>query len=119
LEQVAAQQARAAAQQAAADEQAVTDRNTCINNLRQIDAAKNQWAENGKTADAVPTAQDIAPYIKLDANGNIPGWTAALIRLARLARRLARFPDMSCRDIRVTAIFILGFRNFSRRLRAP
>jgi septal ring factor EnvC (AmiA/AmiB activator) len=76
LEQVAAekQQARAAAQQAAADEQAVTDRNTCINNLRQIDAAKNQWAlENGKTADAVPTAQDIAPYIKLDANGNIPG----------------------------------------------
>ena len=72
LEQVAAenQQARAAAQEA----QAVTERNTCINNLRQIDAAKQQWAlEKSKTADAIPTVQDIAPYLKLDASGNIPG----------------------------------------------
>jgi hypothetical protein len=72
LEQVAAenQQVRAGAQQLL-DAKA---RDTCINNLRQIDAAKNQWAlENNKTADAIPTAQDIAPYIKLDANGNIPG----------------------------------------------
>jgi chromosome segregation ATPase len=38
--------------------------NTCINNLRQIDAAKQQWAlENDKTADAVPTAQDLLPYL--------------------------------------------------------
>jgi DNA repair ATPase RecN len=64
------QQVRAVAQQLDAD----AARNQCINNLRQIDAAKNQWAlENNKTADAIPTAQDIAPYIKLDANGNIPG----------------------------------------------
>ena len=69
------QQAAATAQQTLAQaEQAVAERNTCINHLRQIDAAKQQWAlENNKTADAVPTAQDIAPYIKLDANGNIPG----------------------------------------------
>jgi len=68
------QQARAAQQQAAADAQAIAERNICINQLRQIDAAKQQWAlENNKTADAVPTAQDIAPYMKLDANGNIPG----------------------------------------------
>ena len=47
--------------------------NSCINLLRQIDAAKNQWAlENGKTGDAIPTERDIAPYIKLDADGNIP-----------------------------------------------
>ena len=72
LQQLAAenQQARAEAQQS----DAIAERNTCINHLRQIDAAKNQWAlENNKTADAVPTATDIAPYIKLDANGNIPG----------------------------------------------
>jgi small-conductance mechanosensitive channel len=72
LQQIASenQQARAAAQQADTD----AERNACINNLRQIDAAKNQWAlENNKTADAVPTATDLAPYIKLDANGNIPG----------------------------------------------
>ncbi len=39
--------------------------NACINNLRQLDGAKQQWAlENNKTAEAVPTAQDIAPYLK-------------------------------------------------------
>jgi len=64
------QRARAAAQQSDAE----AARNKCINNLRQIDGAKNEWAlENNKAVGAVPTAQDIAPYIKLDANGNIPG----------------------------------------------
>jgi chromosome segregation ATPase len=67
------QQVRAVAQQLDAE----AARNQCINNLRQIDAAKNQWAlENNKTATAIPTAQDIAPYIKLDADGNIPGCPA-------------------------------------------
>jgi len=66
-------QARATVQ-AASDVVAANARNACINNLRQIDAAKNQWAlENNKTVTAVPTAADIAVYIKLDANGNIPG----------------------------------------------
>lgn len=37
----------------------------CINNLRQIDGAMQQWAlENKKTASDVPTAKDIAPYLK-------------------------------------------------------
>jgi DNA repair exonuclease SbcCD ATPase subunit len=37
----------------------------CITNLRQLDAAKQQWAlEHNKTADATPTAQDILPYLK-------------------------------------------------------
>ena len=67
------QQVRAVAQQLDAD----ASRNACINNLRQLDAAKNQWAlENNKTITAVPTAADIAPYIKLNANGNIPGCPA-------------------------------------------
>ncbi len=39
--------------------------NACINNLRQIDAAKQQWAvDNAKTADDVPKAQDLLPYFK-------------------------------------------------------
>jgi hypothetical protein len=39
--------------------------NACINNLRQIDAAKQQWAlENGKKGDAVPEVQDLTPYLK-------------------------------------------------------
>jgi uncharacterized protein involved in exopolysaccharide biosynthesis len=36
---------------------------SCINNLRRLDGAKLQWAQqNNKTADTVPTPQDIAPY---------------------------------------------------------
>ena len=38
--------------------------NMCINNLHQIDAAKQQWAlQNGKKDDAVPTASDLTPYL--------------------------------------------------------
>ena len=60
------QQARAAVHSAAAVFSAeAQQRNACINNLRQIDAAKQQWAlENKKAADAVPTAQDLLPYFK-------------------------------------------------------
>ncbi len=68
LEQVAAekQQARAAAQASEAE----SERETCINNLRQIDAAKNEWAlENNKAAGAIPTEQDLLPYI---VNGIFP-----------------------------------------------
>jgi outer membrane lipoprotein-sorting protein len=51
----------------------VSQRNACINNLRQIDAAKNQWAlENNKKAGTIVTEDDIKPYIKLDADGNLP-----------------------------------------------
>ena len=46
--------------------------NGCINNLRQIDAAKNQWAlEKNKKSEDVPTEDDIKPYIKL-INGDLP-----------------------------------------------
>ena len=64
LQQLAAenQQARAIVQQTDAE---AGERNACINNLRQIDAAKQQWAlETNKKADAVPTAQDLTPYFK-------------------------------------------------------
>jgi hypothetical protein len=38
--------------------------NACINNLRQIDAAKNQWAlEKGKKTGDVPTQEDLLPYL--------------------------------------------------------
>jgi hypothetical protein len=51
----------------------VSQRNACINNLRQIDGAKNEWAlEKGKQKGDVVTEADIKPYIKLDASGNLP-----------------------------------------------
>jgi regulator of replication initiation timing len=57
------QQVRAAAQQLGA--QAIAERNLCISHLRQIDAAKQTWAlENDRTAEAVPTAQDLLTYFK-------------------------------------------------------
>jgi len=42
-----------------------TQKNTCLNNLRQIDAAKQQWAlEYNKTGAAVATSIEIASYIR-------------------------------------------------------
>ncbi len=39
--------------------------NVCINNLRQIDGAKQQWAlENKKNADTLVSAADILPYLR-------------------------------------------------------
>jgi competence protein ComGC len=39
--------------------------NACINNLRQIDAAKNQWAmDHQKQATDTPTQSDLLPYLK-------------------------------------------------------
>ena len=52
---------------------ATSQANACINNLRQIDGAKNEWAlENNKTNGTPVTAADIKPYIKLDAAGSLP-----------------------------------------------
>ena len=39
--------------------------NACINNLRQIDAAKQQWAlENNKKSSDTPTQNDLTHYLK-------------------------------------------------------
>jgi len=52
-------------QQIAAAQAETLQRNACINNLRQIDAAKLQWAlEKNKPAEAVPTAQNLLPYFR-------------------------------------------------------
>ena len=42
-----------------------SQQNACINNLRQLDAAKNQWAlEKGKKDGDVPTKEDLMPYLR-------------------------------------------------------
>lgn len=54
------QQLRTVVQQQAG----VSQQNACINNLRQLDAAKQQWAlENNKPPTAVPTERDVIPYL--------------------------------------------------------
>jgi len=65
LQQDHLQQLQGEKQQLAVAGAAVIHQNACINNLRQIDGAKQQWAlEKNKTGDAVPTAQDLLPYLK-------------------------------------------------------
>jgi hypothetical protein len=48
--------------------------NACINNLRQIDAAANEFAlEHSKTnGEAINYPDDLTPYIKLNKDGKIP-----------------------------------------------
>jgi prepilin-type N-terminal cleavage/methylation domain-containing protein len=48
--------------------------NACINNLRQIDAAAQEFAlEKGKkTTDAITYPTDLTPYIKLNTSSSIP-----------------------------------------------
>jgi hypothetical protein len=41
------------------------EKNNCINNLRLIDQAKQQWAtDNSKTTNDVPTMQDLQKYFQ-------------------------------------------------------
>ena len=58
---------------------ATSQQNACINNLRQIAAAIDQWAlETGQTTGAGPptlTGQ-LTPYIKLNSNSSVPGCPA-------------------------------------------
>lgn len=55
-----------------------SQQNACINNLRQIDAAINEWAlENGQTTGAtVANVSTVSAYIKLNANSLVPSCPA-------------------------------------------
>jgi prepilin-type N-terminal cleavage/methylation domain-containing protein len=57
---------------------AKSQQNACINNLRQIDAAINEWAlENGQTTGAtVANVMTVSAYIKLNSNSSVPGCPA-------------------------------------------
>jgi prepilin-type N-terminal cleavage/methylation domain-containing protein len=54
---------------------ATSQQNACINNLRQINSAVEQWAmEHGQAAGspAPSLATDLTPYIQLNSNSAIP-----------------------------------------------
>lgn len=49
-----------------------SQKNACINNLRQIDGAKHQWAlEFGGTGATTPTAGSITPYLGRGSSGSL------------------------------------------------
>jgi prepilin-type N-terminal cleavage/methylation domain-containing protein len=57
---------------------ATSQQNACINNLRQIDGAINEWAmetgqSNGATVTSVAT---VSAYIKMNSNNSVPSCPA-------------------------------------------
>ena len=68
--EAANQQIQLAADTNAVAAAAIIARKTCINNLRLIDDAKQEWAtENDQPDDVVPTVADLVPYLR---NGIFP-----------------------------------------------
>jgi prepilin-type N-terminal cleavage/methylation domain-containing protein len=57
---------------------ATSQADACINNLRQVSSAANQWAleHNKSDSDTINYPADLAPYIKLTSSGKIPGCPA-------------------------------------------
>ena len=54
-----------------------SQQNACINNLRQIDGAKQQWAlENKVSATASPADSEIQPYMGRGSAGTLPNCPA-------------------------------------------
>jgi prepilin-type N-terminal cleavage/methylation domain-containing protein len=53
---------------------ATSQANACINNLRQIDAAANEFAleQHKTTGNTISYPNDLTPYIKLNASSSIP-----------------------------------------------
>jgi prepilin-type N-terminal cleavage/methylation domain-containing protein len=52
--------------------------NACINNMRQLDGAAQQWAlEKGKTTGSTPVMTDVQPYLKLNSAGAVPACPSA------------------------------------------
>jgi prepilin-type N-terminal cleavage/methylation domain-containing protein len=50
-----------------------SQQNACINNLRQIDGAKQTWGLNNQVAStATPQDSDIQPYLGRGNNGTLP-----------------------------------------------
>jgi prepilin-type N-terminal cleavage/methylation domain-containing protein len=57
---------------------ATSQTNACINNLRQIDGAKQQWAlENKQLSTASPGSTSLKPYLGRGSNGQWPNCPAS------------------------------------------
>jgi prepilin-type N-terminal cleavage/methylation domain-containing protein len=54
-----------------------SQQNACINNLRLIDAAQQQWAlEQRQSSTGVPTLTDLQPYLGHGSSGELPSCPA-------------------------------------------
>jgi type IV pilus assembly protein PilA len=69
---------------------ATSSANACINNLRQIDAAANQFAlEKGLTnGQSIYFPNDLTPYVKLNSAGKMPPCPAGgIYYIARVGKQ--------------------------------
>jgi K+-sensing histidine kinase KdpD len=72
-EVVSETEARKGAMAAQSETLRIQNGNACINNLRLIDASKQQWAlENKKQNTDTPTLEDLRPYLGRGTNGELP-----------------------------------------------
>ena len=70
--------------------------NACLNNLRQIDGAKQQWAlENGAAASAAPGATQITPYLGRGSAGSAANVYCPLSTPGALAGYSAGLGDLN------------------------
>lgn len=75
---------------------ATSQQNACINNLRQINSAVQQWAmENGQAAGspAPNLATDLTPYIQLNSNSSVPPCPAGG---TYMINNISAIPQVSC-----------------------
>ncbi len=75
---------------------ATSQQNACINNLRQIGSAIEQWAmETGQAAGAPPPniTTDLTPYIQLNSNSAVPTCPAGG---TYTINNISAVPQMTC-----------------------
>jgi len=75
---------------------ATSQQNACINNLRQIGSAIEQWAmETGQAAGSPPPglATDLTPYIQLNSNSAVPTCPAGG---SYTINNVSSVPQMTC-----------------------
>ena len=73
---------------------ATSQQNACINNMRQITAAVNEWAlETGQQTGTTATMNALTPYIQLNSNSSVPPCPAGGSYTLGLVGNL---PQVSC-----------------------
>jgi Mg-chelatase subunit ChlD len=81
--------------------------NAIINNLRLLDSSKQQWAlEHQKSANAVPTSQDITPYFGRGENGEFPAMPGVTYHLGSVGQ--APFAEVNGRGGKKTIVTLPG-----------
>jgi prepilin-type N-terminal cleavage/methylation domain-containing protein len=72
-----------------------SQQSACVNNLRQIDGAINEWAlETGQSNGAsIASVAAVSAYIKLNSNGGVPGCPA---NGAYTTYAVGATPEVSC-----------------------